>query len=771
MHPFSIVTLGIFVAGYVTARWNLVGQLGELTVFSWEHGVITRAAKGFVVLSIFYFLFVIPVDRIAAREVALYAQLMTAKPSSAEDALRRGILYRNSGHPMSRVFQLCATSAFHVIGLTNSREKASPLESCQLSAFTTSASSFPRILRSPAARNTVQVVVFDPPDPTRMQYMSLDPIPLALAGSMDREGHATVGFETLDQEEMKEWERKRKLVEKMKLHTVGPRPWLPTDCSIPDILNQINCSFELSSLLQSNAGLIGARPKRSLSVSERVVESASTLWECLVSACWRVVTVHIYPVLRKGLVFSLACHRLLAEVVLRVLEWRLRPEYAALKDISATAQQVDIRLQQICYWPFQYCTLRNRKDDWESVTRHHPEYIRFYNSLWLVANDVIIGIAIGSYIIDNADWAANQLSVALSLYTVEGLQRMIAWLMDWPAGLKLNNELAAFLGDLFLWVIDYWAGSVAGVRWILRHAIYFVGICGFAGATMPIALCSDLVSLLTLHIYCFYVASARIYNWQLSVIISLFHLFRGKKRNVLRNRIDSCDYDLDQLLLGTILFTLLFFLLPTVAVFYLTFASARMMIISLKAALDTLLAFLNHFPLFALMLRIKDSRRLPGGIRFELANTKPAADPSGLESYQGPTPYIYLKSVPLSFRAMLQQYFQLGHRLRQHYLSPQVIFCLATGRFVPPIHRRNLYSLQYSMLPRRRAAVSEMWALLTQPPPATTTAPESAASTAPKHRSLTFSPERGTSDTQPMRLSHRIVGTPPCCNSAFPHLD
>ena len=129
---------------------------------------------------------------------------------------------------------------------------------------------------------------------------------------------------------------------------------------------------------------------------------------------------------------------------------------------------------------------------------------------------------------------------------------------------------------------------------------------------MPIALFSDLLSLLTIHIYCFYTASARIFHWQLTIIISLFHLFRGKKHNVLRNRIDSCDYDLDQLLLGTILFTLLFFLLPTVIVFYLTFTSARMAIIFLKAFLDTLLAFLNHFPLFALMLRLKDSRRLPG---------------------------------------------------------------------------------------------------------------------------------------------------------------
>lgn len=173
---------------------------------------------------------------------------------------------------------------------------------------------------------------------------------------------------------------------------------------------------------------------------------------------------------------------------------------------------------------------------------------------------------------------------------------------------------------------------------------------------MPIALFSDMISILTLHIYSFYMASARIFNWQYTILLSLFQLFRGKKHNVLRKRIDSCDYDLDQLLLGTILFTLLFFLLPTVLVFYLTFATARMAIISLKAVLDTLLACLNHFPLFALMLRLKDSQRLPGtssmstphskiliaigGIRFELRDTQQLpSDPLP----QPPTSYIYLK--------------------------------------------------------------------------------------------------------------------------------
>lgn len=42
MHPFSILTLGIFVAGYITARWDLVTRLYELAIFAAEYGVVVR---------------------------------------------------------------------------------------------------------------------------------------------------------------------------------------------------------------------------------------------------------------------------------------------------------------------------------------------------------------------------------------------------------------------------------------------------------------------------------------------------------------------------------------------------------------------------------------------------------------------------------------------------------------------------------------------------------------------------------------------------------
>lgn len=368
---------------------------------------------------------------------------------------------------------------------------------------------------------------------------------------------------------------------------------------------------------------------------------------------------------------------------------------------------MDLRLQQASYWPIQYITLRNQKRSLLIQTTFQPEYIRFYNSLWLVANDIIIGAAVGSYMIDNRHSIVSFVEYCIDEILTTGLRQTIEWLMDWPGGLKLNNELVAFFGELFLWVIEFWSSTLRLFRHCLPDLIYLFGLSGFVGATFPIALIADFISFLTIQIYSCYLASARIYNWQLTSLVSLFHLFRGKRRNVLRNRIDSVDYDLDQLLLGTLLFTLLTFLLPTVLVFYLTFAGSRLGIIVVNAMLESSLALLNHFPLFAIMLRLKDSKRLPGGIEFELAQPV-AADKKEMRSQMV---YIKLRPIALPIRAMFQQYFLLSKRIQRHYLSFRVVSLLLTGQFVP-IQRSRLYSLQYSMLPEQRLAIRELWSKL-----------------------------------------------------------
>ncbi|KAL9625420.1 MAG: hypothetical protein Q9160_000483 [Pyrenula sp. 1 TL-2023] len=655
------------------------------------------------------------------------------EPRNVESAFRTGTLYRNTEHPIAQLFNMCGKPSMHVLGTVNHPSLSNEFDPSCIRAYTLPSVNFPHIFCPRENGISVQVVLFERPHPRNMQYISLQPIPLALGDKHVSTQSFGDPFDAVNAEEALEEARTAKLVDKLKLHSIVHHASSRKETLLPAILNQINCSWELGAILHRNISLIGYRRKRDMSVSERVVESATTLWTQLDIYARQLWLRYTYPLLSRAFIAALITHRILAEGILYLLEYRpplswiprrgsfagastlnTSVELLALKEVSATSQQLDIRLQQFCYWPLQYLTLRSSRQTWMSIPTSHSNYIRFYNSLWLVANDVIIGIALGSYIIENTQTVAERMSVLLHTLTVTGFASMIKWLMSYPAGLKLNTELALFLGDLFLWVIDYWSLLLATfVIPALPSLINLIGFSSFAGASFPIALCSDLLSLLTLHIYCFYIASARIFNWQLSIISSLFQLFRGKKWNVLRNRIDSCDYDLDQLLLGTILFTLLFFLLPTVAVFYMTFAGARIGIIVLKAALDSCLACLNHFPLFALMLRVKDSKRLPGGVRFQLD----LADECIPLQSDSPKPvsntsYIFLSSAPLSLTSIFAQYFQLADRIRKHYFSPSVLLCLAKGKFIPGMDRRLMYSLQYSMLPSRRAGIGDLWRAL-----------------------------------------------------------
>ncbi|KAK3180134.1 pig-Q [Lecanicillium sp. MT-2017a] len=90
MHPFSVLTLGIFVAGYITARWDLVTRLCELAIFAWEHGVVARAAKGVVGVTGLFFVVFIPVILLARKETRLHPREPGLAISAREQLRRRG---------------------------------------------------------------------------------------------------------------------------------------------------------------------------------------------------------------------------------------------------------------------------------------------------------------------------------------------------------------------------------------------------------------------------------------------------------------------------------------------------------------------------------------------------------------------------------------------------------------------------------------------------------------------------------------------------------
>lgn len=134
-------------------------------------------------------------------------------------------------------------------------------------------------------------------------------------------------------------------------------------------------------------------------------------------------------------------------------------------------------------------------------------------------------------------------------------------------------------------------------------------LCSFKvfGLTFVIGLISDFWSISTLHILFFYRLMTKIYGFYCVLMVSLFRLFRGRKWNVLRNRVDQTDYSMDQLLVGMLFFSMLFCTLPTVTAYYWLFVASLVLSLSIKCTLESFAILLNTFPVYFLLLKFSQN--------------------------------------------------------------------------------------------------------------------------------------------------------------------
>ncbi|UJR31135.1 hypothetical protein I4U23_018642 [Adineta vaga] len=198
---------------------------------------------------------------------------------------------------------------------------------------------------------------------------------------------------------------------------------------------------------------------------------------------------------------------------------------------------------------------------------------------YLFAN-IFVGILCSYLLYQHFDFnlpVANEISSQTKQLTT-WIKSIIEWLMHAPAGLKLNQPLVDFLARFYFYHIYLWSGYLeALLMTVLPYLFQLLIILCFFGISIAIGAICDFVRLLTIHLYCFYIYAARLFNWQISLLISLFRLFCGKKQNPLRNnRLDSHLCDIDQLFIVTLSFTILLFLLPSIFMYYAVFTSIRM---------------------------------------------------------------------------------------------------------------------------------------------------------------------------------------------------
>lgn len=257
----------------------------------------------------------------------------------------------------------------------------------------------------------------------------------------------------------------------------------------------------------------------------------------------------------------------------------------------------------------------------DSVRSHGRITLRCKNRMCSILLDCLLGACLAWVVhwdngfSEEVPWA----SLEWTETVVQHLQTLIQWLMGAPAGLKLNAALNNALGRFFLYHISLWKTYVGVVDpWVGALFSLWPG-----SLTLHLALASDLLALATVHMYCFYGYACRLYQGWVRALGALWRLFRGRKWNPLRRRVDSHRYDVDQMFVGTLLFGVLFFLFPTVAVYYVVFMALRLVVLCIQGLLSRAVLVWDSLPFYTLAARTVSGRPIVGDVRFDALSSGP----------------------------------------------------------------------------------------------------------------------------------------------------
>jgi N-acetylglucosaminyl transferase component (Gpi1) len=244
---------------------------------------------------------------------------------------------------------------------------------------------------------------------------------------------------------------------------------------------------------------------------------------------------------------------------------------------------------------------------YESVQRATANLDSFLSACF----NTVSGLGLGSAI---AFFLSNDTVVDLFGMLIRYHYRMLGEGMDWlenfPVGFKLNERLTDNLGREVRTLMNAHERVVLGmiassVNIHLRYSTAVVLLLTGAlfGCSGLVALIFDAFRLATAHLSIVSWGFRRVYQAELYLLSALWRVFRGKKRNILRHRTDTMEYDSMQLLVGTILFAVALFLFTTILVYHTFFATLNLVALCSSLLFALTYVFLRLLPFGGLALR------------------------------------------------------------------------------------------------------------------------------------------------------------------------
>ncbi|KAG9445642.1 hypothetical protein H6P81_011770 [Aristolochia fimbriata] len=286
-----------------------------------------------------------------------------------------------------------------------------------------------------------------------------------------------------------------------------------------------------------------------------------------------------------------------------------------------TWKNVHIRCCQLLYWPIFLQGSSSRSES--SVEYAHHAAIRKHAMWSSIAVDILLGNVVGVFMYIYAEAIYNCILYLASEITNSILRSGCVWLMGVPAGFKLNNEFATVLGMISLNATQIWSTIWFFMSFFLPYFIKGVAISGIMfGVTVPAAFLIDVLKLVTLHLSALHWFISLLYSLQIQALASLWRLFRGRKWNPLRQRLDSYDYTVEQHVVGSLLFTPVLLLLPTTSVFYIFFTIMKTTMSCICMLVEVTISVHHATPYAEIFLRMMKPQRFPSGVWFEILSVQ-----------------------------------------------------------------------------------------------------------------------------------------------------
>ncbi|XP_065363710.1 uncharacterized protein PIG-Q [Calliphora vicina] len=242
---------------------------------------------------------------------------------------------------------------------------------------------------------------------------------------------------------------------------------------------------------------------------------------------------------------------------------------------------------------FQYTVMCDYYKEWLKFKKSGK---RNYN----IALDTLLGLCINILLILYIENPGNYI-IAASNSVVTNFRLLLQSLQGSPIGLKLNVQLNKFLLDCFGYHVELWATFLIIIEPCIRQLFIPIILLGFIGFSYQLALLTDLISVMGLHAHCFSIYAAVLYKVEIKGLQVLWKVVLGKRKNVLKNRVESHNYMNRQLYLATVFFTSLLFLFPTVLTYYVVFTSLRLCINLVNFMLKYMRRYILEFPMEMLL--------------------------------------------------------------------------------------------------------------------------------------------------------------------------